>query len=159
MTHTRISRVWLAVGLVLAGLTAQRFTVWQGGDLALWEDAAAKSHAPRPWINLGNAYSLVGRSDESELAYLQAEALADTRRSPEEWSVGGALALANRGILYTNQPICGVMDYAHPARIRDWPELYDPVQVRCNIGKSLIALAQDRWPESAEIHRLFLGMR
>lgn len=158
MTRTR-GRVLLAVGLVYASLTAQRLTLWQAGEAALWADATQASQAPRPWVNLGNAYRDDGDTVRADLAYQTAARLADARRSHAEWMIGGALAEANRGLLYWQTGPRRDDARQHGWLGARWPFLIDGSDRRRDEGRHLIARAHDRWPESAEIAALARTVR
>ena len=140
------SRLLLAVGVVYATLAVQRLALWRSGEIALWHDAAVQSQGPRPWVQLGNLYRVAGRVDEADYAYVIAIEHAEAYRSGFEGIVGGAVARANRGILY--REACG------NGLLLDDSSGYEHFITRCAQGLNFIAQAHSLWPSSKELGAL-----
>lgn len=74
----RIRTVGMGVLLALMAMgTHARVRVWSS-ELAVWTEAARVSpHKPRPFVNLGREYALIGDAERARRAYTHAERLAD----------------------------------------------------------------------------------
>lgn len=91
----------LSVAVVSGSLllaTAARVQDWTS-ERRLWTSAVAVSPLkPRPWINLGNAYSRLGSDGLAAYAYRTARDLARARTGSER-SIGEGIAVANLALM------------------------------------------------------------
>ena len=72
----------IVVGMVLTISTAMRVHVFRDERL-IWQDAASKApEKPRPWINLGRQYALLGGHSLARWSYEQAIELAAAPERP-----------------------------------------------------------------------------
>ena len=86
----------VAVGTVLVLTAAARVHVW-GDEHRLWREAVRVSPTkPRPWINLGREYALIGADALAAAAYRTAANVASAPgRSPIERAEAQAVAARN----------------------------------------------------------------
>lgn len=96
----RVLRISLlvAVGMAWAVSTAARVHVW-GDERLVWMEAVQASPTqPRPWVNLGRQYALLGDRQLAAKAYMEAIRLA-TERPDLERRASVAFALVNLALL------------------------------------------------------------